>query len=318
MVLYPTVDGSADELLRFADQSMYRAKQQGRKRYVFFDPKQEEASVSHYIKIEAIKKALKNGEISLWYQPKLDIFTNKIIGVEALVRWNTPDGDIIPAKDFVHTVMGDNMDVVLGHFVIEKALKEQMEWKKKNVDITVSVNISPEHLLYPSFKDDLHNLIQKYNADPNNLIIEILETSKISDFDLVINRLQECINLGVSFSLDDFGTGYSSLGYLRSLPVQEVKIDKSFIQTMLDKKEDQMIVQGIIDLSHGLDRKVLAEGVESHHHIEALHQMGIDMVQGYIVAPPMPPAVFLDWLEKREVSKLPPANEPEPEINYMI
>ena len=300
VVVYPNVTGSADELLRFADQSMYRAKQQGRKRYVYFDPQQEEASVAHYIKIEKIKKALKNGEISLWYQPKLEMSTNKIIGAEALVRWSLLDGTIIPAKDFINIIVGDSMDTVLGKFVLDRALKEQREWKNKNIDISVSINISPDHLLSPTFKEELHYLINKYQSNPKNIVIEILETSKISDFDLVIHRLQECISLGVSFSLDDFGTGYSSLGYLRSLPVQEVKIDKSFVQRILDKKEDKMIVQGIIDLSHGLDRKVLAEGVESKQHIEILNEMGIDMIQGYEISPPMPSSLFVEWMQKRE------------------
>lgn len=302
VVIYPNVEGTADELLRFADQSMYKAKQQGRKRFVYFDQKQEEASISHYKKIEALKKALINGEMSLWYQPKLGTNTNTIMGVEALIRWNTSDGDIIPAKDFINTILGDHMDIVLGNFVLDKALKEQKRWADKNIDITVSVNISPDHLLCPTFKDELSALIKKHNVNPHNLMIEILETSKISDFDAVVERLQECIELGVSFSLDDFGTGYSSLGYLRSLPVQEVKIDKSFIQTILEKKEDKMIVQGIIDLAHGLDRKVLAEGVESAEHIEVLNAMGIDLVQGYVVAPPMPPSLLVDWLEKREIN----------------
>ncbi len=303
VVVYPKVDGSADELLRFADQSMYRAKQQGRKRYVYFDQEQENASIEHYIKIDEISNALKMGEISLWYQPKLELETNKIVGVEALVRWSLKDGTIIAAKDFISIIIGDGMDITLGKFVLERALKEQREWCEKGIKINVSINISPDHLLSPNFKEDLSGLIKKYNTDPKTVMIEILETSKISDFDVVISRLQECIELGVSFSLDDFGTGYSSLGYLRLLPVQEVKIDKSFVQKILEKKEDKMIVKGIIDLSHGLDRKVLAEGVESKKHVDMLYEMGIDMVQGYEVAQPMSSTLLIDWMQNRKDSK---------------
>ncbi len=316
VVVYPKVKGSADELLRFADQSMYRAKQQGRKRYVYFDQEQEDASVAHYLKVEAIKNALRNNQICLWYQPKLDTLTNKVVGVEALVRWHLTDGSFLPAKDFVNIVFGDEIDVEMGRFVIERALREQQEWRAKDINISVSVNISPDHLLSSTFKQELQEMILKYESDPKSIVIEILETSKISDFDAVVARLQECVELGVSFSLDDFGTGYSSLGYLRNLPVQEVKIDKSFIQTMLDKKEDKMIVQGIIDLSHGLDKKVLAEGVETKEHIDVLHQMGIDMVQGYEVAHPMPSELLVLWLRNgcEQESK----NESEETTNYVL
>ncbi len=300
VVVYPTVKGSADELLRFADQSMYKAKQQGRKRYVFFDQEQENESLNRYLQVENFKNALKNGEICLWFQPKFDLPNNQISGVEALVRWKTKD-KIIPAQDFVNIMIGNGLDQELGHFVLENALKTQELWKKHNIKLPISINISPEHILNDHFKEELHNLLEKYNTDPDQVIIEILETTKISDFEIVIQRLKSCKELGVSFSLDDFGTGYSSLGYLRTLPVDEVKIDKSFILSMLTKKEDQMIVKGIIELSHALGRTVVAEGVETKEHIKILHEMGIDIVQGYEIAKPMDSDSLIDWIKEQSL-----------------
>lgn len=297
VVVYPNVKGNADELIRFADQSMYKAKQQGRKRHVFFDSQKEDASIAHYLKLEQVRLALKNDELKLWYQPKVDVLTNKVVGVESLIRWQKPNGEIIPAVEFINIIEGDELDYQIGRFVIKKALKDQSKWLKKGFNITVSVNISSDHLLHPHFEEDLKTLIQKYNSDPKLIIIEILETSRISDFDAVIERLRSCLKLGVCFSLDDFGTGYSSLGYLRALPTQEVKIDKSFIFSMLKQSQDKMIVQGIIDLSHALGRVVVAEGVETDEHISELRKMGADLIQGYGISKPMSENNLLNWID---------------------
>jgi diguanylate cyclase (GGDEF)-like protein/PAS domain S-box-containing protein len=298
IVVYPNVKGNADELIRFADQAMYKAKQQGRNRSVFFDSQKEDASIAHYLKLEQVRAALVNDEFTLWYQPKVDVATNKVLGVEALIRWVKPDGKIIPAVDFINIIEGDALDYQIGRFVIERALKDQSAWIKNGFDIAVSVNISSDHLLHPNFEKDLKTLIKKYASNPKLIILEILETSRISDFDVVIERLRSCLKLGVCFSLDDFGTGYSSLGYLRALPTQEVKIDKSFIFSMLKESQDKMIVQGIIDLSHALGRVVVAEGVETDDHMSELKKMGADLIQGYGVSRPMPEPQLLAWIGK--------------------
>lgn len=300
IVVFPSVKGNPDELIRFADQSMYKAKQQGRKRFVFFDSQKEDASIAHYLKLEQVKAALKNDEFTLWYQPKVDVKSNKVLGVEALIRWQKPDGNIIPAVEFINIIENDPIDYEIGRFVIEKALKDQSKWISQGYNIAVSVNISSDHLLHPNFEDDLKMFIQKHNANPKLIIIEILETSQISDFDVVIERLRSCLKLGVCFSLDDFGTGYSSLGYLRALPTQEVKIDKSFVFSMLQNAQDKMIVQGIIDLSHALGRVVVAEGVETDEHVHELKKMGADLIQGYGVSKAMPETQLLTWIEKWE------------------
>lgn len=297
VVVYPNVKGNADELIRFADQSMYKAKQQGRKRFVFFDSEKEDASIAHYVKLEQVREALGNNEFTLWYQPKVELSTNNVLGVEALIRWKKPDGKIIPAIDFINIIEGDDLDYQIGIFVIDRALRDQARWHKMGVDISVSVNISPDHLLHPHFEEDLRRSIRKYNSNPKLIIVEILETSRISDFDAVIDRLRSCLKLGVCFSLDDFGTGYSSLGYLRALPTQEVKIDKSFIFSMLKDSQDKMIVQGIIDLSHALGRVVVAEGVETDEHISELKKMGADLIQGYGVSKPLPEENLLAWIK---------------------
>jgi diguanylate cyclase (GGDEF)-like protein/PAS domain S-box-containing protein len=303
VVVYPTVNGDSDELLRFADQAMYKAKQQGRKRYVFFDIAHEDASTAHYIKLENIRNGFINQQLKVWYQPKIDVRSQSISGFESLIRWEKDEGVFETADNFIHILNGDPLEHEIGHFVLNKVLEEQQKWLELGQNISVSVNISPDHLLNHNFKDELIKLLEKYKTSSNLLTIEILETSKLSNFDIVIQKLNDCLNLGVNFSLDDFGTGYSSLGYLRQLPIQEIKIDKSFIKNILTNKSDQMIVQGIIDLSHALNLKVVAEGVESKELFCALCSMGIDTIQGFWIAPPMPQHLVIPWIESWILNK---------------
>lgn len=303
VVVYPTVNGDSDELLRFADQAMYKAKQQGRKRYVFFDIAHEDASTAHYIKLENIRNGFMNNQLKVWYQPKIDVKTQEIIGFESLIRWEKDEGIFETADNFIHILNGDPLEHEIGYFVLNKVLEEQQKWLELGQNISVSVNISPDHLLIHNFKIELEKLLEKYKTSSNLLTIEILETSKLSNFDIVIQKLNDCLNLGVNFSLDDFGTGYSSLGYLRQLPIQEIKIDKSFIKNILTNKSDYMIVQGIIDLSHALNLKVVAEGVESKELFCTLCTMGIDTIQGFWISPPMPQHLVLPWIESWKINK---------------
>ncbi len=296
IAVYPNIEGSADELIRCADQAMYKAKQKGKKRFVFFDSEQEEESIKHYLKIEELKEALNNNELTLWYQPKISVQNNIVVGMEALIRWIKPEGKIIPAAEFVDIIYGDELDYKVGYFVIEKALETQKKWQENGCLFNLSINISPDHLLHPKFESDLKFLLSKYETISSTITIEILENSKITNFEYIIQKLNSCLELGVKFSLDDFGTGYSSLSYLRAIPTSEVKIDKSFVMSMLNKKEDQLIVAGIVELSHALGRTVVAEGVESDEHIQKLKELNVDILQGYGISKPLPEEKVLDWV----------------------
>lgn len=297
VAVYPDMKSTPDELMRNADQAMYKAKQQGKRRFIYFDKKQDEESILHYAKIQELTDALLNGELRLWYQPKVHAKNNEIVGFECLIRWIKPNGKIIAAGDFVDIIYGNELDYKIGYFVIENAFKSQKLWREKyQKDFHLSINISPDHLLHESFENDMKNLKNKYNTDLSTITLEILETTKIDDMQEVIDKMKRCIDMGVNFSLDDFGTGYSSLGYLRAIPTNEVKIDRSFVMSMMNNHEDRLIISAIVGLSHALNRIVVAEGVETDSHMKVLKDLGVDILQGFGISRPMPEEKLVDWI----------------------
>ncbi len=297
VAVYPDMKATPDELMRNADQAMYKAKQQGKRRFIYFDKKQDEESIIHYAKIQELTNALTNGELRLWYQPKVLSKDNEVIGFECLIRWIKPDGKVIPAGEFVDIIYGNELDYKVGYFVLENAFKSQKKWKEDySKSFHLSINISPDHLLHHSFENDLKELSEKYNTDLSTITLEILETTKIADMGEVIEVMKRCIDVGVNFSLDDFGTGYSSLGYLRAIPTKEVKIDRSFVISMMNNNEDRLIIAAIVGLSHALNRVVVAEGVETTQHMKVLKDLGVDILQGFGISRPMPEEKLVDWL----------------------
>ncbi len=297
VAVYPDMKATPDELMRNADQAMYKAKQQGKRRFIYFDKKQDEESIRHYAKIKELTDALNNGELKLWYQPKVNAKDNEVVGFECLIRWIKPNGKVIAAGDFVDIIYGNELDYKVGYFVIGSAFEAQQKWfKKYGKNFDLSINISPDHLLHESFEDDLKYLAQKYEVDLSTITLEILETTKIDDMKEVIEKMKRCINMGVNFSLDDFGTGYSSLGYLRAIPTNEVKIDRSFVMSMMTNNEDRLIISAIVGLSHALNRIVVAEGVETKNHMEILKELGVDILQGFGISRPMPEEKLVDWM----------------------
>lgn len=297
-VALPSDTTSADELMRNADQAMYQAKQQGKKRFIFFDEKQEQESIVYYQKIKEISESLDKGEFKLWYQPKVNAKTNVVVGFECLIRWIKSDGKIVPASEFIDSIYGNELDYKVGCFVLDYALNDLKKWNDEGKSFDLSINISPDHLLHDNFQYDLESLISKYNINPSTITLEILETSKISNFDLILEKMNKCIELGINFSLDDFGTGYSSLSYLRTIPTKEVKIDKSFVMPILKSKEDKLIISGIVGLAHALGRCVVAEGVETMEHVSILKDLDVDILQGYGISKPIPKEQIPSFLDK--------------------
>lgn len=300
IAVYPELEIAPDVLLRFADQAMYRAKQQGRNRYVFFDSHEDHAIRKLHDRLLRIEAALQQGELLLHFQPKVDLRSGLACSVEALLRWRQADGSILPAGAFIQDVVDHPLEIQLGRWVLNRALEHHQAWVAQGIALPVSINISADHLLEPAFVQELADALKRNRiADPAMVDLEILETSRIADFALVRRTLLDCKGLGVKFSLDDFGTGYSSLTYMRQLPVEHVKIDQSFVRGMLDDDSDHSIVQGIIGLGHAFDHRVIAEGAETWEHLIALRDMGCDIAQGYGIAKPMPadqiPAWIRDW-----------------------
>jgi len=302
VTIYPKDSVDADQLMRHADQAMYVAKQSGKNRYHLFDTAQDDAVKVQRESLEAIRSALDNHQFVLHYQPKVNMRTGRVIGTEALIRWQHPKRGLLNPIEFLPTIENNPMSIEIGEWVIDSALSQISQWQAMglNLPVSTSVNIAAAQLQQPDFTQKLTTLLAKHpNVDPRYLELEVLETTALEDVQHVSTIMNACIALGVNFALDDFGTGYSSLTYLRRLPASIIKIDQTFVRDMLHDTDDLAIVEGVIALAKSFKRDVIAEGVETIEHGTALLELGCDLVQGYGIARPMPasdiPAWIKDW-----------------------
>jgi len=299
VTFYPQNNSSPDQLLRHADHAMYKAKQLGKGRWHVFDIEQDVAVKHRHEEIERLRLALQNEEFTLFYQPKVDLSSNKVIALEALIRWNHPEQGILPPAAFLPVLEHDILSIELGEWVIKTALKQLHRWYSTAMEMPISVNISPLQLQHPDFVSKLDQMLKEFPIlSANSLEFEILESSALKDIDRVSAVIKECNQLGIIFSIDDFGTGYSSLTYLKRLPTEYLKIDQSFIREMLIDTDNLTIIQGIIGLAKAFGLKVIAEGVETPAHGEKLLTMGCLLAQGYGIAKPMPANELPGWLEQ--------------------
>jgi diguanylate cyclase (GGDEF)-like protein/PAS domain S-box-containing protein len=294
---YPQDHVDADLLMRHSDQAMYVAKQAGKNRYHFFDTAQDNAIKTHGQSIGDIRSALVKREFVLHYQPKVNMHTGEVIGVEALIRWQHPERGLVPPLEFLPAIEGHAVSLELGEWVIDEALRQINQWQNIGVNLPVSVNISAYQLQQDHFKTSLADLLAAHpEVPPRSLDLEILETSALHDISQVSATMNACHELGVRFALDDFGTGYSSLTYLKRLPAYLIKIDQSFVRDMLEDADDLAIVEGVVGLAKAFRRDVIAEGVETIAHGVALLQLGCKLAQGYGIARPMPGSDIPEWV----------------------
>lgn len=300
VTLYPQNDPQdADQLLRQADQAMYQAKLSGKNRYMLFDTKHHEAIVGHHERIARIEKALENEEFVLYYQPKVNMRTGRIMGLEALVRWQHPERGLLRPAEFLTVIQNHPLSTALDAWVLGEALMQTHRWQADGGHaLCVSINLSAMTLQQGQFFDILKSRLAQWPAGAGELLeIEILESSALDDIGSVIGLIRQCRELGVRFALDDFGVGYSSLTYLKRLPANTLKIDQSFVRDMLSDADDMAILRGILSLAQVFDREVIAEGVETIAHGECLLDLGCDAAQGYGIARPMPAARVIPWIE---------------------
>jgi diguanylate cyclase (GGDEF)-like protein/PAS domain S-box-containing protein len=297
VTLYPQDNANAEQLIRHADQAMYIAKQAGKNRYHVFDPVHDNAIMTQWQGIDEIRSALDRREFVLHYQPKVNMFTGEVIGVEALIRWQHSELGLLPPSEFLPVIEGQKISLELGEWVIDTALSQIGQWKNIGVHLPISVNISAYQLQQDDFTERLESLLSEHpKVSPYCLELEVLETSALNDINQISATMKECQTLDVRFALDDFGTGYSSLTHLRHLPAHLVKIDLSFVQGMLVNRDDLAIVEGVIGLARAFQREVIAEGVETTAHGVALLQLGCQLAQGYGIARPMPAKDIPNWV----------------------
>ncbi len=299
VTLYPNDNSDLDTLMRHADQAMYQAKLAGKNQFYVFNTEQDQLVIQKNIQLQEIEQAISNHELKLYYQPKVDIRTGNVFGAEALIRWIHPEKGLIPPLKFLPIIEATNLEIKLGNWVINDALKQLNYWKDQGIELEVSVNISSFHLQSSTFIADLEASLALYpTVNSKFLQLEILESSALGDLQSIANCVQTCTDtLGVNIALDDFGTGYSSLTHLRHLAAKTIKIDQSFVRDLLDDPDDHAIIDGVIGLANSFNRFVIAEGVETTEHGLMLLLMGCNKVQGYGIAKPMPADIFPKWLK---------------------
>ncbi|MDM8348029.1 bacteriohemerythrin [Pseudomonas sp. sp1636] len=286
----------ADTLLRQADQTLFHAKQEARGSWLFLEAGEQRQYRFRQKRLEELQQALHNDQFRLYYQPKVDLCSGELIGLEALIRWQHPEQGLLQPGDFLPSIEHHLIIVDIGEWVIEAALQEMRRWDGQGLRLNVSVNIAALQLLHPAFVRRLQAILARFpDIAPQRLDIEILETATLGDLDKATEVILQCEALGVSFSLDDFGTGYSSLSYLKQLPVQTLKIDQGFVLDSLQDNGNISILRAIIGLSRAFNRNLVAEGVETVRHGEVLIGLGCTVAQGYAIAKPMPAAALIEW-----------------------
>jgi diguanylate cyclase (GGDEF)-like protein/PAS domain S-box-containing protein len=285
-----TIDAAT--LLRKADIAMYRAKNGGRNRYEIFSDEMEERIVKRFALLEDLQRALTVGEIQAWFQPIIDVSTGTLTSFEALARWMHPTKGVIPPMDFIELAEGSGVVHSLGRQILEQAVSQLAQWHRDGTagsHVTVSVNVSVRQLLAHDFVDLVKNTLETYGLAATNLHLELTETI-LADRQLATGPLLRLRELGVRVSIDDFGTGYSSLSYLRDLPIDCLKIDRSFVQGLGSDKRDSALVGAVVAMAIELGLDVVAEGVETSEQFAQLERLGCQQAQGYLFGRPTPAA----------------------------
>lgn len=297
--LYPDDGEDAENLLKHADTAMYEAKAAGRNRFSFYDQNMSRRALARMSLDNRLRHAVQNNELTLYYQPKLDLDSGQIHGVEAMVRWPQSDGSALTPGDFLAVAEETGLILPMGLWVIDHACRQAVEWRERGLDLEVSVNVSPTLLAHQDFVRELRKTLRETGLEPSSLTLELTEeivadTSESKQF-----ALHQIKDLNVRLSLDDFGTGYSSVGQLRDLPIDELKIDGSFVQAIGDQAT---VPRTILAMAEGLGLEVVAEGVETEAQLTALRNEGCRRAQGYVISVP----VAADELEESLRSPDPP------------
>jgi diguanylate cyclase (GGDEF)-like protein len=303
---FPEHDDEGDSLLRHADVAMYVAKR-ANSGYAIYDPRYEEGRQTQLSLLSELRRAVENDELSLFYQPKIDLKTGTIRRAEALVRWIHPTRGFVSPIEFIPFAEQTGYIKRVTRWVVERAVQQAGIWHRDRLDIAISVNISTRDLMSNELVDLVAALLQKHAVPAEQLCLEITESGFMEDPARALETLGRLHALGLRLSVDDFGTGYSSLAYLKKLPVQEIKIDRSFVMHMTEDEDDATIVRSTIELGHNMGLEVVAEGVEDRAALEYLKRLNCDQVQGYFVSKPLPTPQFVEWLKARRAAEQKPA-----------
>ena len=289
VALFSQPHDKPEELLKHADLAMYEAKAAGRNTLCFFDPRMQQALAARATLEHELRRALSEGQLLLHYQPQVDE-RGELLGAEALVRWQHPQRGLVPPGEFIPLAESTGLILPMGRWILHTACQQLASWANdpQRAELTVAINVSARQFHHPDFVTDVLSALQKTGANPHKLELELTESQLVQDIEALINKMGQLRAYGVRFSLDDFGTGYSSLSYLKRLPLDQLKIDRSFVRDLLDNASDTAIVRTILALGQALELRVIAEGVESQAQRDALLRLGCRHFQGYLYGVPQP------------------------------
>ena len=288
ITLYPFDDNNLENLLRNADAAMYHAKEMGRNTFQFYTAELNRRTAKHLTLETALRHALERNELLLHYQPQVNLKTGRIIGAEALLRWQHPEMGLIPPLDFIPLSEETGLIIPIGEWVLRTACAQAKAWEQAGFgDLQVAVNLSGRQLQHRDLAKLVKQVLKETGLDPRQLDLELTESLLMHNTGETLIAMEELHKLGVAFSMDDFGTGYSSLSYLKRFPIDTLKIDQSFVRDIPTDPDDAAIAQAIIAMAHSLGIKVIAEGVETANQLAFMRAHQCDGVQGYYFSKPI-------------------------------
>ncbi|HXJ66701.1 MAG TPA: EAL domain-containing protein, partial [Actinomycetota bacterium] len=299
VALHPNHSDDIDTLLRCADVAMYTAKE-AHTGYEVYRPERDQHSPARVALLGQIRPAMERGQLDLWFQPQVSLHTGEVRTAEALLRWQHPELGLVMPRSFLPFAERTTLLRPLTLHVVNRALSAAHEWLRAGHRIGVAVNLSPHSLLDLDLPEQIAQLLHRWDVQPTSLQFELTEDSLMADSHRSVEVLRRLSAVGVGVSIDDFGTGYSSLSHLRRLPVDEIKVDKSFVMNAMRDPNDESIVRATIDLAHNLGLRVVAEGVEDEGTWNRLRELNCDFAQGYLMCRPIPLHELVDWLGRRD------------------
>ncbi|MBS4218939.1 EAL domain-containing protein [Bacillus sp. FJAT-49711] len=312
---YPNDGEDAQSLMKSAGIALHFAKKEGKNQYKAYSSVRDIKTFKSFSIENSLHKAMDMKDFELFYQPKIDVHTNQIIGAEALIRWNHPEWDLVSPREFISLAEETGLIIPIGKWVKETACKQIKEWQDEGINIVpISINISAKRFMQKEFVKSIARILDQLQLDPHLLEIEITETSLMENEELAIGVINQCRELGIKVSLDDFGTGYSALSYLRQFKVDTIKIDRTFIKEIGVSKQDELIVEGIINLIQSLNIDVIAEGVETEEQLKFLREHKCKQVQGYLYSRPVKAEEFKALLKKGKIKINAKENEVKQEV----
>ncbi len=300
-VAFAPKDGrTSQSLIKNVDSAMYVAKANGKNTYTYFDLSFNQKLTEKIETQSELRKALERNEFVLFYQAQMDLETRTVVGFEALIRWNHPTRGLVYPDEFIYLAEETGLIIPIGKWVLDTACRQLKQWSDEGYPgIHMAVNLSARQFKDRDIVKIVYDVIESTGINPNRLELEITETVALDDLDYTISTIKELQNIGVKFSLDDFGTGYSSMNYLKRLPVNNLKIDKSFLNTVMEDQCDQKIIQTIINLARNLNLFVIAEGVETGEQESFLKEANCDKAQGFFYSRPVPKDMAVKFLKQQ-------------------